>query len=317
MRILHVYKYLQDQTDEDHPTTIRQILDHLASKNITAHRRTIAGDIVALLDFGVDIITVKSTQNLYFIGQRHFELPEVQLLIDAVLSAKSITSQKSRVLVKKLGELVSEHQRSKFAEENHIADRVKPQNENVYRITDTLQTAIGQKKRVSFQYFELSVNKRKTLKHKGYHYIFSPYFLLWNEDKYYVIGHSEKHGKIVTFRIDRIHEATLTDKDAISCPDAFDLSAFCQQVFGMYDGERATVELKCRHCQMKAIVDKFGEDVHTEPLDEEWFFAKVDVFISPTFYGWLLGFTDEIILTAPDTNVQEYRKILGKAIENL
>ena len=56
---------------------------------------TIAKDIAALQQFGIDIVTIHSTQCKYFIGSRQFELPELKLLIDAVESSKFITSKKS------------------------------------------------------------------------------------------------------------------------------------------------------------------------------------------------------------------------------
>ena len=62
----------------------------------------IAADIKLLEEFGIDVITIKSTQNKYFIGNRKFELPEIKLLIDAVESSKFITPQKSEELIKKL-----------------------------------------------------------------------------------------------------------------------------------------------------------------------------------------------------------------------
>ena len=282
-RILYVLKYLQEQTDEQHPASIRQILDYLEQQGMTAHRRTIAGDIQTLLDFGVDIVTVKSTQNLYFIGERHFELPEIKLLIDAVLSSKSITPKKSSVLAGKLCELVSAHQRSGFAEAAHIAGRVTSANEGIYLVTDTIHTAITQNKQVSFKYYELRADQRKVLKHNGRRYTLSPYKLLWNEDKYYVIGHSPRHRKIVTFRVDRICEVAISEKDAVPCPADFDIAIFCRQVFGMYDGKRISVVLKCKQRLMKVLVDKFGADVHIALVDDDWIQAMVAVSISPTF----------------------------------
>ena len=316
-RILHILKYLQDKTDEQHPKSIKQIITYLEQQGITAHRQTITNDIQQLIDFGVDIVTVRSTQNLYFIGERHFELPEIKLLIDAVLSSKSITPKKSGILMDKLRELVSEYQRSEFANDTHADLLVKPENENIYIITDTIHTAINQKKQISFKYYEIQADKSKALKHNGYIYVFTPYALIWNEDKYYAIGYSQKHEKIVTFRVDRMCEIDITEENPIPCPSDFDMAAFCRQVFGMYDGQRATVELKCKHFLMKVIIDKFGEGARTEIVDDDWFKVTVEVYISPTFYGWLFQFTEEMILVAPDEIVSEYKKRLSNATANL
>ncbi len=55
---------------------------------ISAHRTTITKDIAALVEYGLDIVTIHSTQSKYFVASRKFELPELKLLIDAVESSK-------------------------------------------------------------------------------------------------------------------------------------------------------------------------------------------------------------------------------------
>ena len=51
------------------------------------------------MEFGVDIVKDRRVQNQYHVASRHFEAPEVRLLIDAVQSARFITPAKSRGLV--------------------------------------------------------------------------------------------------------------------------------------------------------------------------------------------------------------------------
>lgn len=99
-RILYILKLLEEYTDELHPMSITDIAEYLDKQEIKAHRRTIMTDIESLKEFGIDIITIKSTQNKYFIGNRNFELPEVKLLIDAVESSKLITQKKSNELIR-------------------------------------------------------------------------------------------------------------------------------------------------------------------------------------------------------------------------
>lgn len=56
--------------------------------------------------------------------------------------------------------------------------------------------------------------KRKRLKNDGAPYVFSPYTLTWNGDCYYMVGWSDKHAKIATFRVDRIYEMPSLLQDA-------------------------------------------------------------------------------------------------------
>ena len=73
MRILELLQFLYERTDENHPATVSDIIAHLNEKGIQAVRQTVYADTNALIDAGIDIVVVKSTQNQYFMGSRPFE----------------------------------------------------------------------------------------------------------------------------------------------------------------------------------------------------------------------------------------------------
>ena len=109
-RTLLVLKYLWEETDIEHPVTIKDIIAYLEKNGVSSTRKTITGDIEDLQSFGVDIDCQRSTQNRYFIDVRTFELPELKLLVDAVQSSRFITTAKSKKLIKKLSGFVGKHQ---------------------------------------------------------------------------------------------------------------------------------------------------------------------------------------------------------------
>ena len=56
-RILYLMKILQEETDEEHPLTTKQLIEKLQEDyGISAHRTTLAKDIAALQEFGVDVV---------------------------------------------------------------------------------------------------------------------------------------------------------------------------------------------------------------------------------------------------------------------
>ena len=102
-RILYLQKILLERTDEENPLSTTQLINILNDEyGISAHRTTVTKDIAALQEFGMDIVTIHSTQSKYFVASRKFELPELKLLIDAVESSKFITSKKSDALIEKI-----------------------------------------------------------------------------------------------------------------------------------------------------------------------------------------------------------------------
>ena len=106
-RTLILFKYFWETTDEAHPVSLADISARLKEHGITAAPRPLRSDIEQLVEFGVDIGKERRVQNLYHVATRHFEAPEVKLLIDAVQSARFITPGKSKELVKRLTTFVA------------------------------------------------------------------------------------------------------------------------------------------------------------------------------------------------------------------
>ena len=252
-RLLLLLKLLYEQTDETHFVSGADILRYWEDAGIRANRKNVYGDVQLLLDAGHDIICVKSKQNRYFIGSRIFELPELKLLVDAVESSHLITEKKSTALIEKLGHLTSRHNAALLNRPVYMDGTAKPDNEAVYYAIDTIQTAIHERRAISFQYFEYTPEKEKVLKHKGYRYGFSPYALIWNQDFYYAVGWSEKHGKLAQFRVDRMTAIQDSDAPYISDP-SFDPASYIREIFGMYHDVPQRVTLLCENRTMRNII---------------------------------------------------------------
>lgn len=314
-RILYILDLLKENTDEQHTMSISDILEHLEGQEIEAHRRTVMADIQAIEESGVDVITIKSTQNRYFIGNRDFELAEVKLLIDAVESSKLITQKKSTELIRKLTTLVSKHQASELHGHVYVDQRIKPENEEIYYTVDAIHSAINSNKQIEFKYYQYTGRKEKIFKNNGFVYILSPYALIWSEDHYYAIGYCDKHGKISKFRVDRMANTVITEKVTLHKPVDFDVAEYAKSVFEMFDGETKTVELKCTNDLMDVIVDRFGENVRTHELGSNCFKAIVDISISPTFYGWVFGFGNKMSILAPIDVKNEYIAMARRIVD--
>ena len=240
--LLLLRQYLYQQTDEQHPASVTDILAFWQQHGIQAGRKSVYTDIELLQNAGMDIVCVKSSQNKYFVGQRLFELPELKLLVDAVESSRFITEKKSTALIKKLGHLTSTAQAEQLNRRIYMGGTPKPENENIYYNVDTIHNAVQKKQQITFQYFEYTPKKEKVLKHDGYKYRFSPYAMIWNRDCYYAVGWSEKHGKIAQFRVDRMTAVEPLKQAAVQTLD-FDPAEYVRKVFGMYPDNLCTVQL--------------------------------------------------------------------------
>ncbi|MBO5543596.1 MAG: WYL domain-containing protein [Oscillospiraceae bacterium] len=313
-RILYTLQILQNETDQEHPITIVEIIRLLKERwNVDAYRITVQQDIASLIEAGYPIVAVRSTQNRYYIQDRLFSVPELKLLIDAVEAGKFITKKKSRLLAEKLATLANVHDAGKLKRNISLADRVKSENEAGYAVLDVLNDAINAGVKVSFRYYEYSGAKRRVFKNGGKPYILSPYTLTWNGDFYYVVGWSEKHGRIAVFRVDRIADLpTLLEEPAVKKPKGYSIGAFTEKAFNMYDSAHETVTLLCENQAMNTVLDHFGMKIRTKPVDEGHFQFDAEVSVSPTFFSWIFEFGGMIRILGPESVKKAYRDMLRK-----
>ena len=316
-RILRILQILQAETDAEHPITIVEIIRLMKERwNLDAYRITVQQDIEAMIAAGYPIVVVRSTQNRYYIQERLFSLPELKLLVDAVESGKFITQKKSRILAEKLTTLASVHDAGALKRNISIADRVKTDNEAGYKILDALNDAINAGVKVSFHYFEYSGTKRRKLKNGGEPYILSPYTLTWNGDFYYVVGWSDKHGKVAVFRVDRIADTPeLLEVPAVKRPKGYSIGSFAEKAFRMFDSDHETVTLLCDNCAMNTVIDHFGSKVKTKPVDQDHFQFDAEVSVSPTFFSWIFEFGGMIRIMGPEHVREEFAQRLKSLLE--
>lgn len=102
---------------------------------------------------------IRSCEKKYYLNDRLFELPEVNLLIDAVQSSKFISANKSRKLLAKLMTLTINANVAKLKSNLYITGCVKSDNEKSYYIVEAINDAINEGKRISFCYTDYNVHK--------------------------------------------------------------------------------------------------------------------------------------------------------------
>lgn len=312
-RLIELLKLLYAKTDEEHPMSTAQIVAYFEGQGVTTSRLTVKADIETLNNCGIEIYGAKGTQTKYHLVDRQLELAELKLLVDAVESSKFITAKKSDALVKKLMGIAGENYAEQLERHLYTAGRVKPENESIYYAVDIIHKAINTGKQISFVYYEYSPDKTFVPRHGGERYIFSPYAMLYNEDKYYVVGFDGRKRKVVTYRVDRMKSAEILTDPIYPRPDGFDPVDYTVNIFSMYDGKMYKVNLLCENKLMNYVIDRFGEDVETTIMDAGHFRATVRVSVSQTFFAWVFQFAGGIKITSPSSVKDQYREMIEKA----
>ncbi len=311
LKILYLYKILYQYSDEEHPLSTKELCEKLMEWGIEGERKSIYRDISVLKEFGADIISTRIPKSGFFLARRRFELPEVRLLLDAVLTAPFITNKKTTRLTGKLRELLSCYQAEDVWKQIYIDQRVKFTNEEIYYNIDAINRAISENKKISFQYYHKIIFNQTVVPDEGKEFIVSPYALLWSNDKYYLAGNYQKYDDIANFRLDRINKVVILEESARSFsevspyPDYFDSADYLRKSFNMYNGEQALIELKCSNKILETILDKFGSDMEIGNCDSDSFTVRVRACYSDGLIEWLLQYGDRIIVQKPQTLRQE------------
>ena len=310
LKLLYLSEILRRRTDEEHGLTVQQLIDALAEYGVSAERKSIYDDLEALRVFGYDIMSSQSRSHSYFLAIRDFELAELKLLADAVASSKFITERKSSQLIKKIESLASDYEARQLQRQVLVSNRVKTMNERVYYNVDAIHQAISSERQISFLYYDYNLNKEKVYRDGGALRTASPYALVWDDEKYYMIAYYEKYDRVVQFRIDKMEAITLTDQPLVPLPKGFDVAEYSKQIFNMYGGEEEIVRLKFDESLFGVVLDRFGTDVPVEKNGDGTFSTRVHVAVSPTFLGWLFQFSDKVTVLSPESLKEKMKEQL-------
>ena len=316
LKLPYLMKIMLEQTDEEHPITVPQIIEELAKYDISAERKSLYSDLEALSLFGLDIVSQRGKTHGYFVASRDFELPELKLLVDSVQSSKFITHKKSMSLISKIEKLTSRGNARKLHRQVFVTNRVKTLNEQIYYNVDKIQEAIISGKQISFLYFDINPKKQKEYRKDGGLYRESPVSLTWDDENYYMITYKERYKSFTHFRVDKMDKIQICDEDIIYPPNEFDLAAYTKTVFSMFGGEETEVTVKFKNNLAGAVFDRFGTNIPIIQSDDEHFVCRIKVAVSPHFLSWIISFGNRAEIISPNEVVDQIKALLDSVRQN-
>jgi len=314
LKLLYLLDILMEHSDADHPLSTQTIIAKLAEKDIQAERKSIYDDIACLQAYGADIELQKGRSGGYYIASRDFELPELKLLVDAVQSSRFLTTKKSLELIGKLERLAGRHDAGSLQRNVVVSGRVKNMDECIYYNVDAIHDAIAAGSQISFRYYEWGLDRQRHFREREY--TASPYALIWDNENYYLVAHSPRHG-LTHYRVDKMVSIRQTGEKRYIDDDIrkLDLSAYGKNVFSMFGGKSAAVKMRFTNDLAGVVLDRFGQDSMLIPDGEEHFTFTAPVTVSPVFLSWLTQFGARARILYPESVVEEHRALLQKALE--
>lgn len=315
LKLYYLAKILLEQTDEEHGLTMPQIISELEKYDISAERKSVYSDFVALEDvLGLEIICNQvGRQHYYHASGKLFELAELKLLVDAIQSSKFITVKKTRELIAKIESFASRHEAKELQRQVFVQNRIKTMNESIYYSVDAINSAITNNHKVSFKYFNWNIKKEMELRHEGAIYTISPWALTWDDENYYMIGYDSEADQIKHYRVDKMLKINETEekREGRKHFQTFDLASYAKKSFGMFSGEEELVKLLVDNEMAGVIIDRFGMDVTFLPKDKKSSYVTVSVAVSDAFFGWVFGLGGGVKIAGP-ASVSKRAKALAK-----
>ena len=318
LKPLYIMDYLLRYTDEEHPATMKQLLDHLKAQGIPAERKGVYGDLEALRTYGLDILQTGGGRNTaYFVGERTFQLPELKLLVDSVQSSKFITRAKTDSLIRKIETLTSVHEAGLLQRQVLVANRIKQMNESIYYNVDKIHSGISRNRQIRFRYFRYTVRKTKEYRHGGGEYRVSPFALTWDDENYYLVAFDSGSREIRHYRVDKMDRIRIgeEEREGLEAYRALDMGTYSRSVFGMFSGTTTPVTLRFRNHLVGAVLDRLGQEAVLIPDGDACFRVTADVVVSPQFFAWVFGFGTEARILAPASAAEEMGRYAAAVTE--
>lgn len=313
-RLIHLYRYLLKETDDEHQVTTNDLVQYLKQEDANASRKTVKDDIEVLIEEGVDVVTTKSYFNSYFIGGRAFEVQEIKLLTDGIAANVSLSREQKAKMIDKLLGLLSRHQAVKVRKNIHVTGNYGINNEQLYYSIDQITEAISKNRKIEYQYYTYAPNGEITLRSKEEFSVMTPIGITCNNNRYYIFGYDGVKDRLVIERLDCMTKTRMIDEAGDRISGTVNADEFLDSLFSMEIGILTEVVLECANELMDVIKDRFGADADIWKSTTESFYVKAKISVSPAFYSWIFRYAGKLRIISPASIHNGYLNMLQGAL---
>lgn len=303
---LMILQILRDDTDDDHHLLQKEIVEKLEKiYGIKCDRRSVRSNIEALQEFsrGRDVPYEISMERGCCLSKRLFEEAELRLLIDSVLSSRTLTERQSKRLIEKLQRLGNRYFRQKVRHVANLPGIRKADSKRMMSNVDRLNDAIGEKRQVSFCYQHYNMNRVLAPKRKE-PYLVNPYQMILSQGWYYLVANVPPHRGTSNFRIDKMKDIQILKtpvqpyRSISEDGQDFDLSRYLAEHIYMFSGPSVEVKFRAQPTLMDQMVDWFGHDFPMEPEADGSLVATVRMNEMAMYY-WSMLYLSEVEILSP------------------
>ena len=318
IRLLTLHNILIQQTDREHPLSVPELLKRLEEYGTPCSESTFYEDIKLLDSTVLQINKVRKNRKVSYYGPGGvFTRGELRILFDAVQACRFIPEKETDDLIHKIS-IQSESLGAAETENAVIAfNRRKHTNHEIFANVEACSRAILDRKQVSFTYFHLDFHAKPQPNYEKPITV-DPFFLIFQDDQFYLIAYSPERQAIRHYRLDRMKDAQCCDTPRSEDAEKHigNVDAYLSRIFNMFGGHEENVTLEFSTSALGAVFDKFGENAAVEQIGENRGRLTHSVEISGTFFGWVLQFGGNMKITAPQAVKDEFKTWLANVLKD-
>ncbi len=303
--IFYILNILKEYSDENHPLTQKEIIEKLKQIYlIEIERKTISSTIDLLISLDFDIIKTKAG---CYLNEREFDETEIRFLIDAIYSSKLITSSQANELATKLYSSLSKYQKKDFNYIYKSKEITRTNNKAFFYNIDIVTDAIKNKKKIIFNYIYYDIKGNIEMRKNGYKYTVSPYYLINNFGKYYLIASNNNYNNHVIYRLDYLTNLELSNEnirpieEIASLGKDFNINKYINEHIYLFGGEVITAKILIKPTMEEKgityIYDWFG--VNARIINENSNTLALIKSDEKALFYWLLQYIEFFIVIEP------------------
>lgn len=264
----YILEILKEYSDETHPLKQNDIILKLKMKHgISIERKTIGSTIKFLQELGYDIL--QSGKNGFYLSERDMNKNYIKYLIDSVYSNKYISQKDTQDIIKNLTKDLSIYEQESFEYVKDLNKMVNKDARELFTNIETISDAIKNKKKIEFKYMSYDKDGKLYPRHDSQIYQVSPYFMINNQGKYYLICDSADK-KLYNYRMEYIREATIIDEEITSIKEMQGYTTkqnYINEHIYMFAGNTINAKILVKNNAYTYIYEWFGEKAHVETID--------------------------------------------------
>lgn len=304
-----ILEILEQYSDSEHRLTQMEIVE-LLEKNygIECKRQTVKNNITLLKDMGYEI----SLQGGIYLMSRQFENAELRMLIDSVLFSRTLSGAQAKRLISKLEGLGNKYFHAKVKHVSNLPEFIHSDNKQVMLNLDTLNDAIELDRKVSFIYSSYGKDF-KLHPRRDEPYTVSPYQMVANQGRYYLLGNCGKYDDVSHYRLDcmtnvqMLEEKSKPKNQVKEFAQGYNLPKHLAEHIYLYNGESVQVKMWTYDWMMGQLIDWFGKGFRIIEEDGNEMMVSLTCNAKAMKF-WALQYGEFVEVVEPESLRDEIRK---------